>query len=275
MAPYRLPRVRGGYGAAVIQPAARNDTLRHPVRMREHRFDGPGRPGRWRRDFLRLAGTAIVLIAMVPAYAGPQAPAGAPTVRLLDDFSPGWREAWKLQQLGGETTSYRAVREASGMILRAESNNAATALYRFVDVEAHHASVTWRWKVERSLKHGSEKERSGDDYAARLFVIFGPELFSRNMRALCYVWAGRETPGSSYRSPYVDTVQTIVLQSGDAKAGVWVDEAPDIAGDHRRAFGEEPVAISAIAIVVDTDNTGSRAVAWFDDLLIAARRQDQ
>ena len=228
--------------------------------MRKQWFGGPEHLGRWRRHLLRLAGTAIVLIAVLPAYAGPPAPVEALTVRLLGDFSPGWREAWKSQQLGGETTSYRAVREASGMALRTESDNAATALYRLVDVGSRQVSVTWRWKVERSLRHDNEKERGGDDYAARLFVIFGPELFSRNTRALCYVWAGREAPGSSYRSPYTDTVQTIVLQSGDAKAGVWINETPDIAGDYRRAFGEEPVPISAIAIMVDTDNTGSHAV---------------
>ena len=213
-----------------------------------------------------------MLIAVIPAYAGTQAPDEVPAIRLLGDFSPGWRDAWELQQLGGEATSYRAVREQSGMVLRAESDHAATALYRRVDVEARQPSVTWRWKVESSLKHGNEKERRGDDYAARLFVIFGPELFSRNTRSLCYVWAGQEAPGSSYRSPFADAVQTIVLQSGDANAGLWVNEAPDIAGDYRRAFGEEPAPISAIAIMVDTDNTESRVVAWFDEILLTTRR---
>lgn len=220
----------------------------------------------------RAIGLAIVVIAALPGYAAPQAPAAAPAVRLLGDFSPGWRDAWALQQLGGAATAYHAVGAAGETVLRADSDNAATALYRLVDVEARRTSVTWRWKVERSLAHGNEKERRGDDYAARLFVIFGPELFSRNTRALCYVWAGREARGSTYRSPFVDAVQTIVLQSGDANAGVWVDETPDISGDYRRAFGEEPVAISAIAILVDTDNTESHAVAWFDELVIAARR---
>ena len=201
-----------------------------------------------------------------------QAAATDADVRLLGEFAPGWRDAWALRQLGGETTSYRAVREASGMVLRVESNNAATALYRRVDVGAREAALTWRWKVERSLGHGDEKERRGDDYAAHLFVIFGSELFSRNTRALCYVWAGREASGSRFRSPVVDEVQTIVLQSGDANTGAWVSESPDIGDDYRRAFGEEAPAISAIAIMVDTDDTGSRAVAFFDDLLIAKRR---
>ena len=110
-------------------------------------------------------------------------------------------------------------------------------------------------------------QRSGDDYAARLFVIFGSGELRRDTRAICYVWAGRMPIGSAYRSPYVDGVQTIVLQSGDGRAGEWLEESRDFVADYVRAFGEEPDGIGAVALLVDTDDSGSRATAWFDDIV--------
>jgi hypothetical protein len=34
-------------------------------------------------------------------------------------------------------------------------------------------------------------------------------------------------------------------------------------GDYRRAFGEDPPKVGAVAIMTDTDNTGEQAVAWY------------
>ena len=37
--------------------------------------------------------------------------------------------------------------------------------------------------------------------------------------------------------------------------------------DYRLAFGEEPPAISGVAIMSDTDNTKERAVAYYGDIV--------
>jgi len=36
--------------------------------------------------------------------------------------------------------------------------------------------------------------------------------------------------------------------------------------DYRRAFGEEPPRIRAVAVMSDSDNTGARTVAWYGDI---------
>ena len=38
---------------------------------------------------------------------------------------------------------------------------------------------------------------------------------------------------------------------------------PILEEDYRRAFGEDPPRIGAVAIMTDTDNTGEEAVAWY------------
>ena len=36
--------------------------------------------------------------------------------------------------------------------------------------------------------------------------------------------------------------------------------------DHWRVFGKPAEAVTAVAILVDTDDTGSKGTAWFDDI---------
>ncbi len=87
-------------------------------------------------------------------------------------------------------------------------------------------------------------------------------------------WAGNEAVGSVYPSPYASSFATVVLESGDEHSGQWVTERRDFVADFRSIFGKTQEMVTAIAIMVDTDNTDSRATAWFDDIVIAAGRSD-
>ena len=60
----------------------------------------------------------------------------------------------------------------------------------------------------------------------------------------------------------------VVLESGNQKAGIWIQQERDYIEDYKQCFGRTPKELSAAAIMVDTDNTGSKATAWFDDLIL-------
>ena len=50
----------------------------------------------------------------------------------------------------------------------------------------------------------------------------------------------------------------------------------DIASDYRRAFGEEPGALTSIALMTDSDNTRSTTRAYYGEVrLVGARGQLQ
>lgn len=196
------------------------------------------------------------------------ASAQRPDPFVIDDFEGPRSPEWHERRLSERVTVYELVRVGGNGVLMATSERAASALWRRVDVDPRVTpSIRWRWKIEASVMgEAGERRREGDDYAARLFVVFDRDPFSPDTRALCYVWAGGEPVGSAYPNPYVDGVITLVLQSGDTHAGRWIVEERDVAADYERAFGERPEAIFAIAIMVDTDDTESRATAWFDDI---------
>ncbi|MFQ5770757.1 MAG: DUF3047 domain-containing protein, partial [bacterium] len=149
--------------------------------------------------------------------------------------------------------------------------NSASGLWRMLEIRpGRRGKISWRWKVSHNLsKKTPEKTKLGDDYAARLFVVFGPHFLSWKTRALCYVWAAQEPVGSTYRSPYAQSVGMVVVRSGGKNKGKWMKEERNIIADYEQTFGKAPEMIIAVAIMTDTDNTGQIATAYFDDIILS------
>lgn len=195
------------------------------------------------------------------------------SLALFDEFSAGWKTTWREQSLFAKPTLYEVVTDDGQRVLHAVSRSANAGLLREVarPVPAE-ARLRWRWKVLASLSgNARERERAGDDYAARVFVVFETSLNPLRTRAINYVWAASEKTGAVFASPYTKSVGIVVLRSGDLEAGQWRLENRDVLADYRTFFGEPPRRISAVAVLSDTDNTKGEAEAWFADLILETR----
>jgi hypothetical protein len=185
--------------------------------------------------------------------------------RLIDDFENGLRPEWKDKVFKGRT-DYRVVQEATGNALQAASHGEASALILEQAIDLTQLPVlSWRWKVEKTLVKGDARTKDGDDYAARVYVIF-PHWFFPKTRAINYIWANKLPLGAVVPNSFTSRAIMIALQSGDEHAGKWMLESRNVYADYLAIFGEEPPLAGAIAIMTDTDNTGSSAVAWYDDI---------
>lgn len=215
---------------------------------------------------LRLV-TATLLCSLV-------APRGAAAATdLFDGLAGEWRAHWREEKFFTKPTLYRVVTDEDGQtVLHASSSAAHAGLVREVRVPSPtRAMLGWRWKIQHSLKSNTrERTRGGDDYAARVIVVFETSLFPFGTRAINYVWAAGEPVGAVYPSPYSRNVGMVVLRSGDADAGQWREERRDVLADYRRYFGETAARITAVAVLVDTDNTGAQADAWFSNLSLTS-----
>ncbi len=219
---------------------------------------------RFRRASI-LAIALPLLIASVPASA--EAPI------LIDDFAGGLSPKWEKKSFRGET-AYRAVEEEGRPALKAESRAAASALVFPVSFDPKaYPRLSWSWKIERTIGKEDERTKRGDDYAARVYVVFPSALFWKT-RAINYIWASRLPRGSFHPNAFTSNAVMVAVESGDGKAGKWIDEERDLLEDFRRAFGEDPPEAGAVAIMTDTDDTGAYAVAWYGAirLLPADRR---
>lgn len=184
---------------------------------------------------------------------------------LIDDFEHGLNPAWKVKSFAGQT-DYRVVPGDGGHVLRADSHASASGLIlkRKIDPERFPV-LRWRWKVAGVLARGDARTKAGDDYPARIYVVF-PAWFFPFTKTLNYIWANRLPKGTMVPNQFTGNAMMFAVESGSGLAGEWREERRNVVDDYRRAFGSDPPAIGAIAIMTDTDNTGEAATAWYDDI---------
>jgi hypothetical protein len=185
-------------------------------------------------------------------------------------FAKSGLEGWETKIFKGET-DYRIVEDDGQKVLQAKSQAAASGLVFETEYDPTvYPVLSWRWKINHILTKGDSRTRSGDDYAARIYVIF-PHWFFPKTKTLNYIWANRLPKESIQPNAFTGNAMMIAVESGDEKAGQWISVRRNIIEDYRRAFGEDPPNVGAIAIMTDTDQTGESAIAWYSD--IEARRQ--
>jgi hypothetical protein len=181
-------------------------------------------------------------------------------------FSAGDLTGWTDKKFKGKTV-YSLVSENGQTVLQAHSKNAASGLLKKISLKAsEYPFLRWSWKVEHSLKREDISCKAGDDFAARVYVVFPRGFFVWQNRAINYVWASKMALCSSAPSPYTSNSVIIAVESGDNKAGTWVTEERNIFEDYRKAFGGEPPPVGAVAIMSDTDDTGDEVTAWYGDI---------
>lgn len=182
-------------------------------------------------------------------------------------FSVEGLSGWEPMSFKG-ITNYVVVQENGRSVVKAVSEASASGLVKkFRFNPARHRYVRWSWKISHTIEGGDEKSKSGDDYAARIYIVF-PGKYFWQMRAINYIWANKLPKGDYVSSSYTADSKMVAVESGNSKAGQWVTEERDLLADYRRMFGTEPNDAEAIAIMTDTDNTGGRAEAWFGDILL-------
>lgn len=187
-------------------------------------------------------------------------------------------------------TEYRLVSVGDSVVVRADSRGAASGLVRRLRVDLKQFPLLrWRWQVTNLIDQSDVRRKDGDDYPARLYITFeyDPERTSLSQRlqyrlgrllfgdipiaAISYIWETRTPVGAILPSAYTGRTQMIVVESGPEHVGQWVAEERDVFADYRRAFGAEPPAVNAVAIMTDTDNTGASATAFYGDIEFRAR----
>jgi len=245
-------------------------------------------------------GCNACLIALA-LFCGSLAGAAAETDSAITPFSAGSPGAklpapWRISTLPSvkRATQYSLVADDATVVLRAVADASMASVMHPLKLDPKAAPfLTWRWKIGNILRNSDISSKAGDDFPARVYVLFDYDTsklsilqrakiyFARSRygedvpaAALCYVWDGKAPVGTSVWSPYTDRVRVIVVESGSANLNRWREEQRDVVADFRAAFGEDPPAISGVAVASDTDNTGESVTTLFGDIRLSAQLRD-
>lgn len=180
-------------------------------------------------------------------------------------------------------SSYSIESDAEGNYLKTESHASASAMiYRQTFDVYTFPNIRWRWKALNIYTNGNAEFRDGDDYPARLYIIFKyePEKagFFEKLKystakllygeypphsAVNYIWASRDHKRRIMVNAYSEKAM-MFIKRGTSDIGAWHIESVNILNDYLEAFGEKPPAVASIAVMNDSDNTGEKSVSYFD-----------
>lgn len=205
----------------------------------------------------------------------------------FSDGDPAIPAPWKVERLNEKYPPTRyALRRWDGVVaIEAHADRSMALLGRPVAVDLKKTPILcWQWRVDAPVALADMNTKSGDDYAARVYLTFSvpPEQLGLGTRtklalarsiygdqvpdaALNYVWDNIHPVGTLQDNAYTDRTRMLVLRSGADKAGAWVQERRNVLKDFQLAFGDIGGQLGGLAIASDTDNTGGKAHAGFAD----------
>jgi hypothetical protein len=207
----------------------------------------------------------IMLLILIACSIHLQSFAQEREVFIREDFSS--MDDWKPLHFPKikEHTKYSIENSEDKSFLKAESSASASGIIfkkKFNVFE--YPKARWRWKVSNIYTKGNAKDKSGDDYPIRIYIIFeyDPDtaLFGKKIK----YGLARKIYGEYITNTYAKEAQMIVLQAGKENAGTWQEQEVNMLEDYRKAFRKNPPATASIAIMNDSDNTGERAVSYVD-----------
>ena len=243
---------------------------------------------------LRVSSAALVAILFVLAISS----TAYCEEYVIDRFSPdsaiGVSTGWQRINFPSipKRTTYSVERAGDNWFMKAVSVNSASAVYKAVDIDLKEFPILmWRWKILGTIDGGDARRKDGDDYAARVYIMFAFDsersslgerlrnkasmsLYGRATPsvALNYIWANRLDKGSAVANPFSEKTIMVAVESGPRGSGRWHEESRDVYEDFKNFFGYEPPRAVGVAVMTDSDNTGTSATAYYDDIVFKSER---
>jgi hypothetical protein len=208
-------------------------------------------------------------------------PADAITAHQL---TAGW-QPWTVNH-SKTPTRYTLTEVDQRTVLHAEADSSASGL--FVPLTERDAgTLRWTWKTRDIIATANNSIGQREDAPLRLFVAFSGDKSTLSLKdllldelarvttgrempyaTLMYIWARERPVESVVPNPHTGRVRMIVVDSGRGNANTWRCHARDLRADYRKAFGTDPGRVLAVGLMTDTDNTRTKAEAWYGDIVL-------
>lgn len=196
----------------------------------------------------------------------------------------GWQE-WEFSRFK-KATRYQLVKDAGHVAVKATADGSASGLRHPLELDPiAFPVITWRWKVNQLIEEADNTRKETEDSPVRVLVTFDGDieklpfaerllfddfyvLTGRRMpyATLVYIWENRVPTGAVVPNLHTSRIKMIVADSGRENLGRWRTVTRNVVDDFRRAFGEDPGTVTSVGIMTDTDNTRTKAEAFYGDI---------
>ncbi len=205
--------------------------------------------------------------------------------------TPDTRSPWMLFPLPGKSVApFLPVLHDGRAALRVQADRSVSILRQRLQPPLPAVGrLRFSWMTDTLPPDADVSTTEGDDSPVRVLLAFDGDRSRLSPRAhrmselsrmltgeelpyatLMYVWSPKHPVEAVVSHPRTDRIRKWVLETGSDHLGVWREHERDVRADFIRAFGEEPGPLVSVALMTDTDNTGSRLQAWYGPLLLTA-----
>ncbi len=185
-------------------------------------------------------------------------------------------------------TEYTLAQADDPTVLRgAAVSSASLFVSRFQSAMEVPASITWRWKTDALVPGADNRDKEREDAPLRVIVGFDgdhatlPDVEKKRFKRakmlsgrdlpyalLMYIWSDQVPVDTVIPSAHTSQIKMLVVASGFEGLGNWQTVRRNLADDYRKAFGVEPGPVIGVAVMTDTDNTRTKAVGEYADIVM-------
>lgn len=236
---------------------------------------------------------AFIMLYSVPAGAASVSAAASCNAVSLDFGQQG--VGWKHQPLSKlkHDTTYTLEQEDGRTVLRGVAESSASLYVAPIkQTKGLPPILSWRWKTDALVPGADNRDKKREDAPLRMIVAFDgdkstlPEaeqvrfkrakkLFGRDVpyAVLMYIWSDQVPVETVIPSAHTSQVRMLVVASGAGEVGSWQTVRRKFAEDHRRVYGAEPGRVLGVAVMTDTDNTGTKATGRYADIRLECAKE--
>jgi hypothetical protein len=240
--------------------------------------------------FPRLAMCITVALVSTGCAMRSSSPHATPVPHTLPlVFQADQKARWEPVLIPGKLrTAFQLDRHQGRPSLLARSEGSASMLRQRLDIQPGQLGrLKFEWQVANLIEGADMTRRDQEDSPVRIVLAFDGDrqLFSPRDAALSeltraltgepmpyavlmYVWSNDQPVGTVIHNPRTDRIRKIVVESGAARVGQWLQYERDVRADFQGAFGEPPQTLQSIGIMTDTDNTRGRTRAWYGRMVL-------
>ncbi|MCF6274079.1 MAG: DUF3047 domain-containing protein [Rhodobacteraceae bacterium] len=154
--------------------------------------------------------------------------------------------------------------------IRCATNGSASILSRSTDIEVgDYPVLAWDWRIDAPIESPIEEDTpEGDDHPARLLL----EMKDRQGGEYAFeiIWSNRKFAPGDYKS--INGVTSFVANGLNENTRIWQRQEVDLMNIYRDVTGRDDFPIlTSIGILCDSDNTRTRSVAYFSDVVMQPR----
>ena len=169
-------------------------------------------------------------------------------------------------------TVYTVGSNENGNFLKAVADNAASGLGKEIKIDLNKTPfINITWKIEKDLNGIKENSKKGHDFAARVFAVKKTGSTPLSNRAINYVFSSNNDIGFSSPSPYTKKSIDNVLASTQNNLNEWVTVKANVKEDFKKFHNLDVNELDGLAIMSDTDNSGMKAIAYFQNIYFSEK----